>query len=113
MCEVDATFETEVLCENTARKALRVIPRGKHRLTVYRAHQVSGSVNSIDSGAIFPPRLGHDLSRNASVVSVYALEKNLYTWIGFSWHQKSRDFHEILTFLERCQAAFRKVLGSL
>ena len=24
----------------TARKALRVIPRGKHRLTVYRAHQV-------------------------------------------------------------------------
>ena len=23
------------------RKALRVIPRGKHRLTVYRAHQVS------------------------------------------------------------------------
>ena len=24
------------------RKALRVIPRGKQRLTVYRAHQVSG-----------------------------------------------------------------------
>ena len=27
-------------CAKEARKALRVIPRGKHRLTVYRAHQV-------------------------------------------------------------------------
>ena len=34
---------------------------------------ISGSVNSMDRGAIFPPRLGHDLSRNVSVVSVYAL----------------------------------------
>ena len=29
-------------------KALRVIPRGKQRLTVYRALQVSESVNSFD-----------------------------------------------------------------
>ena len=27
--------------ERNRRKALRVIPRGKHRLTVYRAHQVT------------------------------------------------------------------------
>ena len=32
----------------------------------------SKSVSSIDSGAIFLPRLGQDLSRNAVVVSVYA-----------------------------------------
>ena len=39
--EADADFETEFLCAKKARKALRVIPRGKHRLTVYRAHQVT------------------------------------------------------------------------
>ena len=33
---------------------------------------ISESVNSIDFGAIFPPRSGHDLSRNVRVVSVYA-----------------------------------------
>ena len=38
----------------------------------------SKSVNSIDRGAIFPTRSRHDLSRNAVVVSVYALYKNLY-----------------------------------
>ena len=73
------------------RKALRVTPRGKHWLTVYRAPQVqikracqkvwylvqknedfSESMNSFDSGSIFPSSLGHDLSRNRSVVSVYA-----------------------------------------
>ena len=34
---------------------------------------ISTSVSSIGSGAIFPPRLGQDLSRNVVVVSVYAL----------------------------------------
>ena len=34
---------------------------------------ISGSVNSFDFGAIFLPRLGQDLSRNAFVVSGYAL----------------------------------------
>ena len=33
----------------------------------------SESVNSIAFGAIFLPRLGHDLPWNVSVVSVYAL----------------------------------------
>ena len=32
----------------------------------------SESMNSFDSGSIFPSSLGHDLSRNRSVVSVYA-----------------------------------------
>ena len=92
MCEADEAFETEFLCGKKARKALRVIPRGKHRLTVYRAHQVvfkmacqkvikidhknediSKSVSSIDAGAIFPARLAHELSRNVPVVSGYAL----------------------------------------
>ena len=33
---------------------------------------ISKSVNSFDSGPIFPGRLGHDLSRNVFVVSIYA-----------------------------------------
>ena len=33
----------------------------------------SKSVNSFDSGAIFPISSGQDISRNTSVVSVYAL----------------------------------------
>ena len=40
MFEADAAFETELLCAKKARKALRVIPRGKHKVTVYRAHQI-------------------------------------------------------------------------
>ena len=79
-CEPDTACETEIRYAKLERKALRVIPRGKHRLTVYRAHQVdhknediSKSVSSIDSGAIFQTRRGQYLSRNAFVVSVYAL----------------------------------------
>ena len=34
---------------------------------------ISESVNSIDAGAIFPPRSGHELSRNVLVVFGYAL----------------------------------------
>ena len=55
---------------------------------------ISESVNSIDSGAIFPSRLGRDLSRNVLVVSVYALYKKLYVGIGFFMTPKSRDFSE-------------------
>ena len=33
---------------------------------------ISKSVSSIDTGAIFLPRSGHELSRNVGVVSVYA-----------------------------------------
>ena len=40
---------------------------------VQKNEDISESVNSIDAGAIFPPRLGCDLSRNVVVVSVYAL----------------------------------------
>ena len=39
----------------------------------HKNEDISESVNSIDSGAIFPSRSGQDLSRNAFVVSVYAL----------------------------------------
>ena len=41
----------------------------------HKNEDISESVNSIDRGAIFLPRSGQDLSRNASVVSVYALWK--------------------------------------
>ena len=39
----------------------------------HKNEDISKSVNSIDSGAIFPPSLGQDLSRNAVGMSVYAL----------------------------------------
>ena len=38
----------------------------------HKSEDISGSVSSIDSGVIFRPRLGQDLSRNAFVVSGYA-----------------------------------------
>ena len=38
--EADAAFETEILCAKRSINALRVIARGKQRLTVYRAPQV-------------------------------------------------------------------------
>ena len=62
--------------------ALRVIQAQGNRVQTclskmgkidHKNEDISESVNSIDRGAIFPPRSGHDLSRNASVVSVYAL----------------------------------------
>ena len=39
---------------------------------VQKNEDISESVNSFDTGAIFRARSGHDLSRNASVVSGHA-----------------------------------------
>ena len=55
---------------------------------------ISKSVSSIDSGAIFPSRSGHELSRNVGGMSVYALYKKLYGRIDFLMTPKSRDFSE-------------------
>ena len=43
---------------------------------VQKNEDISESVSSFDTGAIFRPRSGHDLSRNVSVVSGYAFYKN-------------------------------------
>ena len=51
-------------------------------------------MSSIDSGAIFLPSLGQDLSRNAFAVSVYALERNPSCRIGSVMPPKNRDFSE-------------------
>ena len=55
----------------------------------------SKSVCSIDSGAILPPRLGQDVSRNVFVVFVFALSTNLYTEMCPGHAPENRDFHEI------------------
>ena len=65
------------------KKALRVtravnmvdgLPRACKSWQIAPKNQdISESVNSIDSEAIFPRSLGQDLSRNVPVVSVYAL----------------------------------------
>ena len=39
----------------------------------HKNEDILKSVSSIDAGAIFPPRSGQDLSRNAVGVAVYAL----------------------------------------
>ena len=50
---------------------------------IQKNEDFSESVNSFDTGAIFRPRSGHDLSRNVSVVSGYAFYKNSNWWKGF------------------------------
>ena len=42
---------------------------------VQKNEDISESVNSIEAGAIFPPRSGYDLSRNAFVVSILFPER--------------------------------------
>ena len=60
----------------------------------HKNEDISEYVNSFDAGTIFPDRLGHKLSRNGFVVSVYALEKNLCWRIGFRHDQIFRkDVH--------------------
>ena len=70
---------------------------------------ISKSVSSIDSGAIFPSRLGQDLSRNVLVVSLYALQKVVLTDRFFMTTNKL-DFHEISSFHESCRQASWKVI---
>ena len=48
----------------------------KNRIFDHKNEEISKSVNSFDTGSIFRPRLGHDLSRNTSVVSIYAFYGN-------------------------------------
>ena len=52
-------------------------------------------MNSFYMGAIFPDTLGHQLSRNGFVVSVYALYKNPSWRIGF-WHD-AEIFEKVLS----------------
>ena len=51
-------------------------------------------MNSFDAGSIFRPRLGHDVSRNTSVVFVYALYKNSSVGIGSGMTPTNRDFSD-------------------
>ena len=55
----------------------------------HKSEDISGSVNRIDSGAIFQPRLAQELSRNAFVVSILSFWKNLYIRIGPGYDPKS------------------------
>ena len=54
----------EIDFKKACQKSWQIVPKNK---------DFSESASSIDCGAIFPPRSGHDLSRNVPVVSVYAL----------------------------------------
>ena len=63
---------------------------------------ISESVNSIDTGEIFPPPSGQAIPRTAAVVSVDAF---------VFMTPRSRDFHENLSFLENLREAPRKHEG--
>ena len=77
----------------------------------HKSEYISGSVNIIDSGAIFLTRLAEELYRNASVVSILFPEGVFYGGIDFCMHPKIEIFHEFSTFLEICQDVARKLLG--
>ena len=72
---------------------------------------ISKSDHSLDLGAIFPHSLGHDISRNAFVVFVYAFERNSNWWIDFFPTPKIFENHEISMFLGINQEAFRLIPG--
>ena len=55
------TAAGEIVIKHACQKSWQIAPKNE---------DCSKSVNSFDSGAIFPPLLGHDLSRNAFVVSI-------------------------------------------
>ena len=71
---------------------------------------ISESVNSIESGAIFLPRSGQELSRDVFVVLVYAFDKKLYRGMCFCMIPKNRDFREKIEFSAR-RPLFRSYSG--
>ena len=73
----------------------------------------SESVNSIDSGIIFRSSLGHDISRNALVVSIPFPERISSRRKDFSMTPKNRDFHDFSTFLGSCREASGMLLGHI
>ena len=74
---------------------------------------ISKSVCSIQSGPFYLWSLGHDLSRNAFVVSILFPGAELHRRKGFSMTPEIRDFHDLSTFLGSCQATSRKPLGCI
>ena len=65
---------------------------------VQKNEDISESVNSFDTGAIFRSRSGHDLSRNASVVSDYAFYKNSNWRKGFLHDSEiDKNFEKVLS----------------
>ena len=86
---------------NTAAGTIQIKKACQKSWQIGRENEdISKSVSSIDSGAIFPSRSGQDLSRNVFVVFVYAFKKNLSWRIGFCMTPKNEDFHEISRFIE-------------
>ena len=69
------------------------------------------SVSSFETGPIFVPRVGQDLSRNRGLVSVYAFQRISLVSTDFFITLKSRDFHEFSSFLQNYRGATRRLLG--
>ena len=64
----------------------------------HKNEDFSESVNPFETGAIFPDRSGHKLSRNAGLMSGYAFQKNPYWGIGPGMTPKiDRIFGKVLS----------------
>ena len=61
----------------------------------HKNKDISESMNSFRSGAIFLSSLGQELSRNTFVVRIAFPERNSYCRKDFCMHQKNENFHEI------------------
>ena len=77
---------------------------------IQKNENISESVNSFDTGAIFPPRLGHDLSRNVSVVSGYAFYKNSNWGKDLFGDPEKSKISQKLKFFGMQQKATRQLL---
>jgi len=77
----------------------------------HESEDISGSVSSIGSGIISPPRLAQELSRNAFVVSILFRERISLVRKHFWMHLKIQIFHDFSKFLQEWQEASRKFLG--
>ena len=89
-------------------------PCAETRLTVYRAlrsEDISESVNSFDTGAIFRTRVGQDLSRNAFVASILSLERNPSGGKIFCMTPKLRKFLKKCSLVSR-NSIFRALPGA-
>ena len=77
----------------------------------HKNEDISESVNSFDTGAIFRPRSGHDLSRNASVVSGYAFYKNSNWRKDFCMTHKMTNNYKKSNFSESLRDSARRLPG--
>ena len=75
----------------------------------HKNQDISKSVSSIGTGLIFLASLGHDLSRNAFVVFVYAFQKKFDRSKGFCMTPKKSKIFNFFEFSQNESRSFDRV----